>query len=499
MKIAESWLREWVNPDLDTEALGHQLTMLGHEVDSIEVQGASLDGVVVAEVLEVARHPNADRLSVCKVSTGKGKPVDVVCGAPNLEQGMKSPFAKTGITLPGGVKLRKAKIRGVVSNGMLCSAAELGLGEESGGIIRLHDDAPVGDELVRYLDLPDASIDIDLTPNRGDCFSIIGIARDVAALTGAELKSPAFESPKATIDDTLPVELPEPAGCPVFAGRVIRGIDPAARSPVWMIERLRRVGLREIHPVVDVTNYVMMELGQPLHAYDLSLVKGGIRPRLAENGEKVTLLDESEVELNDDTLAITDDSGVIGLAGIMGGLSTMVSDKTTDVFFEAAFWPQNYMAGRARTYGMHTDASMRFERGVDPTGQGRAVDRATQLLIEISGGESGPLVVTTADEHVPGPRQIRLRKARVTKLLGLEIEANVIAGILARLGLKLPPADDGWDVVVPMHRFDICVEADLIEEIARIHGYDEIPETPAIATIISSFSMASIYSKVFQA
>ena len=481
MKIAESWLREWVNPDLDTDALGHQLTMLGHEVDEITIEGDGLDSVVVGEVLEVSKHPDADRLSVCKVSTGSSKSVEVVCGAPNVVQGMKSPFAATGVTLPNGIKLRKARIRGVVSNGMLCSAVELGLGEDSDGIVALPPDAPVGTSLLEYLSLPDAVFDIDLTPNRGDCFSVLGIARDVSALTGAELKNADVAEVSANIDDVLAVELLEPAGCPVFAGRVIRGIDPQARSPLWLVERLRRVGLREIHPVVDITNYVMMELGQPLHAYDLNLVKGAIRPRLAKSGEKVTLLDEKEIEVNEDTLVITDDSGVIGLAGIMGGLSTAVTDHTVDVFFEAAYWPQDYMAGRARSYGMHTDASMRFERGVDPSGQGRAIQRATELLLLAAGGEPGPLVVTSADEHVPKANKIGLRRERLSTLLGVEIDDDIVTGILIRLGLDVHVSDSGWDVIAPLHRFDIAIEADLIEEVARIHGYDSIPETTAIA------------------
>jgi phenylalanyl-tRNA synthetase beta chain len=481
VKIAESWLREWVNPDLDTDALGHQLTMLGHEVDEITIEGDGLDRVVVGEVLEVSKHPDADRLSVCKVSTGSGKPVEVVCGAPNVVAGMKSPFAATGITLPNGVKLRKAKIRGVVSNGMLCSAAELGLGEDSGGIVALPPDAPVGTSLVEYLSLPDAVFDIDLTPNRGDCFSVFGIARDVSALTGVELKDADVAEISASIDDVLPVELIEPAGCPVFAGRVIRGIDTQGRSPLWLVERLRRAGLREIHPVVDITNYVMMELGQPLHAYDLNLVKGTIRPRLAKPGEKVTLLDEKEIKVNEDTLVITDDSGVIGLAGLMGGLSTAVTDQTVDVFFEAAYWPQEYMAGRARSYGMHTDASMRFERGVDPSGQARALERATGLLIQACGGAAGPLVVTSAAEHMPEAKKIRLRRERLSNLLGIEIDDDIVTDILLRLGFNVSVSDSGWDVIVPLHRFDIAIEADLIEEVARIHGYDSIPETTATA------------------
>ncbi|NIV18124.1 MAG: phenylalanine--tRNA ligase subunit beta [Woeseiaceae bacterium] len=480
MKIAESWLREWVDPEIDIEALAHRLTMAGHEVDSIDREGEGLDGVVIAQVVDVAKHPDADRLSVCQVSAG-GEPVEVVCGAPNVVKGMKSPLATPGVKLPNGVKLKKSKIRGVVSNGMLCAADELGLGDDHDGIIGLPEDAPVGMTLSEYLRLPDTMVDFDLTPNRGDCFSILGIAREVAALTGAELKNAAFPSIAATIEDVHPVEVELPEGCPSFAGRVIRNIDASAKSPIWMAEKLRRSGLRAIHPVVDVTNYVMLELGQPLHAYDLALVTGPIRPRLGKKGEKVTLLDDKEVSINEDTLVIADDSGAIGLAGIMGGLSTAVSGKTVDVFFEAAFWPQEFMAGRARSYGMHTDASLRFERGVDPHGQARAVERATALLLDIAGGEAGPLVLTTADEHLPKRRSIRLRRERVAMLLGVEIDDATIVEILHRLGLGVTETGGGWHVVAPGFRFDIDVEVDLIEEIARVYGYDEIPETTAIA------------------
>ncbi len=480
MKIAESWLRDWVDPTFETEELGHQLTMLGHEVDAIAIEGDGIADVVIAEVLEVKRHPDADRLSVCQVSDGSDA-IEVVCGAPNVRAGMKTPLAKPGTTLPNGIKLRKSKIRGVVSNGMLCSAVELGLGEEADGIMDLPVDAPGGGALVEYLGLPDAVIDLDLTPNRGDCFSILGIARDLAGLTGDTLKTPDLEPPAATIKDVHPVELVLPEGCPRFAGRVVKGIDMSANSPLWMVERLRRAGLRAIHPVVDVTNYVMLELGQPLHAYDLNKLDGPIRPRLASEGEKVVLLDEKEVEINGDTLVISDDSGVIGLAGIMGGLSTAVSDDTVDVFFEGAFWPPAYMAGRARAYGMHTDASLRFERGVDPEGQGRAVDRAVQLLVDIAGGKAGPLDVQSAPEHLPARDSIRLRRDRITQLLGMQVADEVVEKILRGLEIEVSGADDGWDAVAPSHRFDISLEVDLIEEIARIHGYDEIPETTAIA------------------
>ena len=476
MKIAESWLREWVNPDLDTAALGHQLTMLGHEVDAIEIEGADIADIIVAEVIEVVKHPDAERLSVCKVDDGSGDLVDIVCGAPNVVKGMKSPLARTGVTLPDGLKIGNAKIRGVMSNGMLCSAVELRLGDDSGGIISLPQDATVGSRLVDLLGLPDAVFDLALTPNRGDCFSVLGIARDVAALTGAELKPASFACVTATIDDTQAVELVEAAGCPLFAGRVIRGIDPMACSPLWLTERLRRAGLRSISPVVDVTNYVMLELGQPLHAYDFQLLQGRIRPRLAKSGEKLTLLDDRQVELDSDTLVVTDDSGPIGMAGIMGGLSTAVTDTTCDIFLEAAFWPPDFMAGRARAYGLHTDASLRFERGVDPQGQGRAIERATELLLQIAGGEAGPLVLESSEQHLPVRNSILLRSERLSRLLGLEISSKEVTKILQRLGLAVAVVDDGWKVTPPGYRFDIVIEADLIEEVARMHGYDAIPE-----------------------
>jgi len=481
MKIVESWLREWVDHELNTEQLAYRLTMAGHEVDGIDTEGSGLEGVLVAEVVEVRKHPDADRLSVCKVSMGDGEVIDVVCGAPNVRAGMKSPLARPGLTLPNGTKLKKAKIRGVESNGMLCSAVELGLGDASDGIIELPEDAPAGAALTDYLSLPDAVIDLDLTPNRGDCFSVLGIAREVAALTGTELKPPAFPSIPATIDNRQAVELVFPEGCPVFAGRVIRNIDARSTSPMWMVERLRRAGLRAIHPVVDVTNYVMLELGQPLHAYDLALVKGSIRPRLSRRGERLTLLDEKEIALDDRTMVITDDSGVIGVAGIMGGLGTAVSEKTVDVFFEAAFWPQAFMAGRARSYGMHTDASLRFERGVDPKGQGRAIERATALLLDIAGGEAGPLVMSCADEHLPAREPIQLRRERLTALLGVELGDHQVIDILHRLGLGVTATAAGWEVVAPSYRFDIEMEVDLIEELARIYGYADIPELTAVA------------------
>ena len=483
MKIAESWIREWVNPDFDSDELAHQLTMTGHEVDEVGRDGDALVDVVIAEVLQVRKHPDADRLRVCQVTDGSGEPIEVVCGAPNVVAGMRSPLARPGVTLPNGVTLRKSKIRGVVSNGMLCSAVELGLGQDSDGIIALPADAPVGQALTQYLQLPDVIFDLNLTPNRGDCFSVLGIARDIAALSGASLKSGDIAAVHAAIKDTHEVTIATPQACPNFAGRVIRGIDNTVSSPIWMTERLRRSGLRAISPVVDITNYVMLELGQPLHAYDLALVQGAIRPRLATQGEALTLLDGRELAVNDDTLVISDDRGAIGLAGIMGGLSTAVSDATSEVFFEAAFWPPAFMAGRARAYGLHTDASLRFERGVDPHGQARAVERASELLLQICGGKAGPLLEQTAQQFLPQRQAILLRRDRLRSLLGVQIDDRAVVGILQRLGMQVSDFDAGWMVLAPGFRFDIAIEADLIEEVARIYGYDEIPVTTASTAI----------------
>ena len=481
MRFAMSWLKEWVDPAMPAEALGARITMAGLEVDSIETDGTGIDGLLVAEVLEAKKHPDADRLSVCQVSTGNGDAIEVVCGAPNVRAGLKTAFAAPGVTLPNGMTLKQTRIRGVISNGMLCSAAEIGLGTEADGIMELPNDAPVGDSLADYLALPDAIIDVDITPNRGDCFSVLGIARDVAALTEQTLSGPDIECPAASTDTVYPVERPVPEACPRFAHCVVEGIDPSSRSPLWMTERLRKSGLRAIHPVVDVTNYVMLELGQPLHAYDMDRLQGPIRPRFAKEGEEVTLLDESHVTLNTDTVVITDDSGVLGLAGIMGGLSTMVSDATTNVFFEAAFWPQDIMAGRARSYAMHTDASTRFERGVDPSGQSRAIERAVQLLVEIAGGKAGPLVDDCDEALLPQRSAITLTPGRLRQVLGAEIPATTVTGILRGLGLETKELDGAWNVIPPSHRFDIAIEDDLVEEVARIYGYDQIPESTAIA------------------
>ena len=480
MKLAESWLREWTNPSLSTEELAHQLTMAGHEVDAISTEGSDIEGVVVAEIVTVNPHPNADKLRLCEVNDGNDSLLEVVCGAPNVYAGMKVALASVGARLPNGIKLKRSKIRGVVSNGMLCSAIELGLGDESDGILELAPSAPVGEDFTTYLQLPDSVIDVDLTANRGDCFSVLGLAREVGAFTGAGVKSASVDPYQADIKDEHPISLIEPIACPRFVGRIIRNINPAATTPVWMVERLRRAGLRAIYPVVDITNYVMLELGQPLHAYDLGKLRGTIGPRFAEAGEKLTLLDDREVELSPETLIIVDDSGPIGMAGIMGGLSTAVADDSTDIFLEAAFFAPDAIVGRARTYGLHTDASLRFERGVDPSGQARAIERATELLVSIAGGVAGPTSDVVDSSYMPVREPVCLRKQRLAKVLGADIPDADVTRILECLEVTIEVEDDeGWVLVSPSHRFDLAIEEDFIEEVARIYGYDRIPEITA--------------------
>ncbi len=482
MKISEKWLRRWVDPEVATEALVERLTLAGLEVDSAEPVGTALDGVVVAEVLEVSRHPDADRLSVCRVAAGDDE-FQVVCGAPNVRVGLRSPLAVPGTVLPNGTKLRRAKLRGVVSEGMLCSVAELGLGDEADGIMELPGDAVAGTPLAELLALPDTVIDVDLTPNRGDCFSVLGVAREVATFTGAPLADCAVAPVAAAIDEEYPIEVPAPELCPRFIGRIVKGIDASARTPLWMQERLRRCGVRSIHPVVDVTNYVLLEYGQPLHGYDLSLLRGTLQARTGEKGESLELLDGRTVEIEDDVLVIADDSGPIGLAGIMGGASTAVSDETVDVLLEGAFFAPAAIAGRARRFGLHTDASMRFERGVDPAGQWRAIEYATRLLTEIAGGTPGPLTERVSESDLPAREPILLRRERLARVLGLSIADRDVTAILERLGIGVAARDTGWMATPPSFRFDLSIEEDLIEEVARVHGYDEIPEIRARGSV----------------
>jgi phenylalanyl-tRNA synthetase beta chain len=482
MKTNLDWLRDFVAIDGSAETLAEELTMAGLEVDSVAAAAADFSGVIVAEILERNPHPDADRLSICRISDGRAEH-EIVCGAPNAAAGIKVPFAPIGTVLPGGLTIKAARIRGVRSEGMLCSAKELELTDDAEGLLVLDSNAVVGEDLRAHLKLDDQVLDIDLTPNRGDCFSVLGIAREVAARRSQQALDESLECAAPDSDVTFDVELIDTSACPRFAGRVISGIASQARSPDWMRERLRRAGLRPIHPIVDVTNYVMLELGQPLHAYRLDRLDGPIEVRLARPKEPLTLLDQSTLELDADTLVIADQSGAIGLAGIMGGASTAVDASTNAIFLESAFFSPMAIQGRARRYGLHTDASIRFERGVDPSGQERAVERATALLLAISGGKAGPIVIAEDETTVPQRAAVRLRRERIASLLGIELAADAIKQYLESLGMELEAVDDGWQVTPPSFRFDIEIEEDLIEEVGRMVGYDQMPVTPGKSAV----------------
>ncbi len=476
MKFSEAWLREWVDTPMSTDSLVHALTMAGLEVDTVEPVAGMFTDVVVGEVIDHAPHPDADKLSVCQVDVGADALLQIVCGAPNARKGLKAPTALVGGKLPGGLKIRKAKLRGVESRGMLCSEKELGLGDGAGGLMELASDAVVGADLRASLGLDDSVIDIDLTPNRGDCFSVLGIARETAVLDRKSLVWPDLSPVEPAIDDVFPIEVQAPEACPRFCGRVVRGIDPSAVTPQWIREKLRRSGLRPIHPVVDVTNLVMLELGQPLHGFDLDTLDGGLIVRMARDSETLTLLDERVMELGSDMLVIADHGGPRALAGIMGGATSGVETDTRNVFFEGAFFAPDVIAGRARRLGLHTDASMRFERGVDPAGQRRAIERATSLLVEVAGGQAGPVVELASEIHLPARDPVTLRRERLARVLGCQIADDEVQAILALLGMPTETTEPGYSVTPPSWRFDIQIEEDLIEEVARVHGYDNIPE-----------------------
>ena len=480
MKLSEQWLREWVNPSINTDELVEQLTMAGLEVDGTEPVAGDFTGVVVGEILSIEQHPDADKLRVCQVAGGE-EVVQVVCGAPNARAGIKIPFATVGAKLPTedgkGFKIKKAKLRGVESHGMLCSQVELSMGEDSDGIWELAADAPTGTDIREYLDLNDTIIEVDLTPNRADCLSIAGVARDTGVLNKAEVTEVEVPAVVPDIEDTFPVEITAKADCPRYVGRVIRNVDVSKPSPLWMQEKLRRAGLRSIDAVVDVTNYVLLELGQPLHAFDLNLLSGGINVRLADKGEKITLLDGQELELRDDTLVIADQKQAVALAGIMGGEATAVNSETKDIFLESAFFAPIKIAGRARSYGMHTDSSHRFERGVDYQLQVKANERATQLLLDIVGGEAGPLVEVASEADLPKAAELDLRANRIKRVLGLEMARDEVKDILTRLGMDVTDTEEGWKVIAPSWRFDMAIEADLLEELARVYGYNRLPVT----------------------
>ncbi len=474
MKFSEAWLREWVSPDLETAALAEQLTMAGLEVDSVEPVAADFEGVRVAEVMSVEPHPDADKLRICSVSIGDAEPLQIVCGAPNVRAGMKAPLATVGGRI-GDMKLKKAKLRGMPSHGMLCSARELGLSDEHQGLMDLPVNAPVGEDLRTYLKLDDISIDVDLTPNRGDCLGVEGIAREVGTLTGTDLTPPPFKSVGAEITDAFNISVEVPEACPRYLGRIIRGIDPSVETPLWMQERLRRSGLRSLGPVVDVTNYVLLELGQPMHAFDRDQLVDGIVVRYASPGEKLTLLDEREIEVDSSTLLICDQDKPLALAGIMGGIDSGISGDTRNLLLEVAYFAPEKIAGKARAYGLTTDSSHRFERGVDPELQWRAMERATSLLLELVGGEAGPVVEVVSQPHLPVKQAVLLRRSRIQRLLGFVPDDAQVSDMLERLGIRLEADPEGWLATPPSYRFDLSIEADLIEEVGRIFGYDNLP------------------------
>jgi phenylalanyl-tRNA synthetase beta chain len=476
MKLSEGWLREWASPRASTLELCERLTLAGHELESVEPAAPPFSGVVVGAVLDVQRHPNADKLRVCRVDDGRGHQLEIVCGAPNVHAGMRAPLALDGASLPGGAKIRRSKLRGVTSEGMLCSARELGLGDDAGGIIELPADAEVGSDLREYLALDDHVIDLAITANRGDCLSVAGIAREVSALYATPLHVPEWPAAAPTHDMTFPIRLEAPTACPAYAGRIVRNVRLDAQTPLWMRERLRRAGLRPLQPVVDVTNYVMLELGQPLHAFDFDKLRGSIIVRHARSGESLTLLDGREVALTPELLVIADETGPTALAGIMGGQSSAVTGETRNIFLEAAYFAPIAIAGRARALGMQTDASYRFERGVDPMLNLRAIERATVLLQDIAGGDAGPISLGLVEEELPARPLVWLRRARLAMLLGTEVPDERVATILSGLELPYIEKPEGWLVTPPSFRFDLAREEDLIEEVARVYGYEQIPE-----------------------
>ncbi len=475
MKFSERWLREWVDPPVSTAKLVEQLTLAGLEVDSVAPVAPRFTGVVVAEVREVWPHPKASHLKVCTVEVGSAL-LTIVCGAPNVRPGLRTALACVGAELPGSnAPLQCSTFRGVASQGMLCSGAELGLGEDAQGLLELPEAAPLGLDLWTFLELDDRSIEVDLTPNRGDCSSIAGIAREVGMLTSRPVTGPGVAPVAVATEEVFALEILAPSACPHYAGRLVRSIDPVVQTPLWMRERLRRSGVRSISAVVDITNYVMLELGQPMHAFDLKRLQGGIRVRWAAAGERLTLLDGQELMLQADTLVIADHVRALALAGIMGGLDTAVAENTREVFLESAFFTPEVMAGEARRYRLNTESSYRFERGVDFELQVCALERATQLLLEICGGGPGPVIERRFEEHLPKRDPILLRASRIRRLLGIPMAAAEVTEGLRRLGMQVEASEGMWRVIPPSFRFDIAIEADLIEELARIPGYECIP------------------------
>lgn len=477
MKINHQWLKDWVATDLDAPGVAELFTLAGLEVDQCTPVAPPLDGVVVGEILAVEPHPDADRLRVCRVA-GDEIERTVVCGAPNARAGLKAPLATLGSVLPGGTKIKPAKLRGVASEGMLCSEPELQLGEDATGLMELSPEARTGQTLTACLGLDDHVLEIDLTPNRADCLSVRGLARELAALTGATLAGPVIEPVPAAIDDAVDITLEAPEDCPRYLGRVIRDIRVDAPTPLWMVEALRRCGIRSLGPVVDVTNYVLLELGQPMHAFDQARLSGGVRVRRARPGERMVLLDEREVALDPDMLLICDQDRPLAIGGIIGGLDSAVRAQTTDIVLESAWFHPASIVGRARRLGLATESAHRFERGVDPNLQRLAMERATALILDIAGGQAGPVMEAAEPGSLPPSVEVRLRPGRVNRILGTELSDQQIVSSLERLGMAVEPAGGDYLVRPPSARRDIDSEVDLIEEVARLQGYDRLPSRP---------------------
>lgn len=492
MKFSENWLREWVQPELTTHELSEQLSMAGLEVDDVAPVAGDFSGVVVGKVIECGQHPDADKLRVTKIDIGEDELLDIVCGAPNCRQGLKVAVAKVGAVLPGNFKIKKAKLRGAPSFGMLCSFSELGISDDHDGIVELPQDAPVGQDIRGYLGLNDSAIEIDLTPNRADCLSIRGVAREVGVLNNIDVSEPEIDEIAADIEDNISVVLSDPQACPRYLSRIIKDVNVKTKSPLWLTEKLRRSGIRSIDAIVDVTNFVLLELGHPMHAFDLAAIDGGIDVRLAKPNEKMVLLDESEVELTENTLVIADEKKVLAMAGIFGGLHSGVTQQTTDILLESAFFAPDAMAGRARQYGLHTDASHRYERGVDPQLQKSAMERASSLILSICGGKAGPIVEAVDESHLPKRQSVELRKSRLTRVVGHEYDSQHVTNCLTRLGMLVSFDKDIWTVTPPSYRFDIKIEEDLIEEVVRVSGYNNVANLAPVAHLTMSSSTESM-------
>ncbi len=473
MKFSESWLRSFVNPSVYGSDFSHLLTMAGLEVEEEETVAPYFDKVVIAHVMEVTKHPDADRLNVCIVDAGQPFALQIVCGAPNVTMGLRVPCALPGANLPGDFQIKVAKVRGIESCGMLCSAKELGISDDASGLLVLSPEAPIGQSIREYLDLDDRALTLKLTPNRADCLSVLGIAREVAALTDCRLTPPPIAEVAVSTTAKREVVLDAPAACPLYCGRVISGVDAMAPTPEWMKQRLERSGIRSISALVDITNYVMLELGQPLHAFDNAQLEGAVHARIASKGESICLLNEQTFELQDDVLIISDDKHAVAMAGIMGSANSGISLATKEMFLESAYFSPRAIAGRARRYGFSSDASHRFERGVDFGNTRQALERATQLILEICGGDAGPITEARAD--LPSRAPVRLRLSRLTKVLGIDFSTEEVAKLLTRLALDYRTEAGDFIVSPPTYRFDIEIEEDLIEEIVRLHGYDKVP------------------------